>query len=166
MLCAATITVMAANHHSRYTTRTNIVRNSQRRRAQNRASQRAYRERKDQRIKDLEQMLNDARARNDVLNQAYAELHAEYVKLKSSPPAASSAAHLEAAHHGHGHGHAHAPQPHQLASSLPGSYATIPGTSMAAELGTAFVDPTSMAVLNAGSDLEAYLYPDVAGYSL
>ncbi|KAK4113951.1 hypothetical protein N656DRAFT_608370 [Canariomyces notabilis] len=55
-----------------------------RRRAQNRASQRAYRERKDQRIKDLEQMLNDAKQRNDVLSQAYAELHAEYVALKAS----------------------------------------------------------------------------------
>jgi len=55
-----------------------------RRRAQNRASQRAYRERKDQRIKDLEQMLNDAKQRNDVLSQAYATLHAEYVALKSS----------------------------------------------------------------------------------
>ncbi|KAL2017632.1 hypothetical protein VTK56DRAFT_1900 [Thermocarpiscus australiensis] len=56
-----------------------------RRRAQNRASQRAYRERKDQRIKDLEQMLDDARKRNDVLSQAYAALHAEYVALKASP---------------------------------------------------------------------------------
>lgn len=55
-----------------------------RRRAQNRASQRAYRERKDQRIKDLEQLLNDAKQRNDVLSQAYATLHAEYVALKSS----------------------------------------------------------------------------------
>ncbi|KAK3325450.1 hypothetical protein B0H66DRAFT_124395 [Apodospora peruviana] len=55
-----------------------------RRRAQNRASQRAYRERKDQRIKDLEQMLNDAKQRNDVLGQAYAALHSEYISLKSS----------------------------------------------------------------------------------
>ncbi|KAK3301293.1 uncharacterized protein B0H64DRAFT_34883 [Chaetomium fimeti] len=55
-----------------------------RRRAQNRASQRAYRERKDQRIKDLEGMLTDAKQRNDVLSQAYATLHAEYVSLKSS----------------------------------------------------------------------------------
>lgn len=56
----------------------------QRRRAQNRASQRAYRERKDQRIKDLEQMLTDAKQRNDVLGQAYAELHSEYILLKTS----------------------------------------------------------------------------------
>ncbi|KAK4244921.1 hypothetical protein C7999DRAFT_16847 [Corynascus novoguineensis] len=55
-----------------------------RRRAQNRASQRAYRERKDQRIKDLERMLNEAKQRNDVLSQAYATLHAEYIALKSS----------------------------------------------------------------------------------
>lgn len=55
-----------------------------RRRAQNRASQRAYRERKDQRIKDLEQMLSDAKQRNDVLGQAYATLQAEYFTLKAS----------------------------------------------------------------------------------
>ena len=55
-----------------------------RRRAQNRASQRAYRERKDQRIKDLEQMLTDAKQRNDVLGQAYAALHAEYISLKTA----------------------------------------------------------------------------------
>ncbi|KAB5577603.1 hypothetical protein GE09DRAFT_525180 [Coniochaeta sp. 2T2.1] len=55
-----------------------------RRRAQNRASQRAYRERKDQRIKDLETMLTDAKQRNDVLSQAYASLHAEYVQLRTS----------------------------------------------------------------------------------
>jgi len=55
-----------------------------RRRAQNRASQRAYRERKDQRIKDLEQLLNDSKNRNDVLSQAYAALHAEYISLKTS----------------------------------------------------------------------------------
>jgi len=55
-----------------------------RRRAQNRASQRAYRERKDQRIKDLETMLTDAKQQNDVLSQAYAVLHAEYVQLKTT----------------------------------------------------------------------------------
>jgi len=55
----------------------------QRRRAQNRASQRAYRERKDQRIKDLEALLSDAKQRNDVLSQAYATLQAEYVQLKA-----------------------------------------------------------------------------------
>jgi len=54
-----------------------------RRRAQNRASQRAYRERKDQRIKDLETLLSDAKTRNDVLSQAYAALHAEYVQLRT-----------------------------------------------------------------------------------
>ncbi len=29
-------------------------------------------------------MLNDAKQRNETLSQAYAELHAEYVKLKAS----------------------------------------------------------------------------------
>ncbi|KAK9421542.1 hypothetical protein SUNI508_05777 [Seiridium unicorne] len=54
-----------------------------RRRAQNRASQRAYRERKDQRIKDLEDLLTEAQQRNDVLNQAYSTLQSEYLKLKT-----------------------------------------------------------------------------------
>ncbi|KAK6217465.1 bZIP transcription factor [Colletotrichum higginsianum IMI 349063] len=53
-----------------------------RRRAQNRASQRAYRERKDQRIKDLEVMLSEQKQKNDSLGQAYSSLHAEYLKLR------------------------------------------------------------------------------------
>ncbi|KAI1389786.1 uncharacterized protein F4822DRAFT_428128 [Hypoxylon trugodes] len=53
-----------------------------RRRAQNRASQRAYRERKDQRIKDLEILLGEAQKKNDVLSQAYSNLQAEYIRLK------------------------------------------------------------------------------------
>ncbi|KAI0386624.1 hypothetical protein F5Y04DRAFT_67829 [Hypomontagnella monticulosa] len=53
-----------------------------RRRAQNRASQRAYRERKDQRIKDLEVLLSEAQKKNDVLSQAYSNLQAEYIRLK------------------------------------------------------------------------------------
>lgn len=161
---------------------------AQRRRAQNRASQRAYRERKDQRIKDLEQMLSDARARNDVLSQAYAELHAEYVKLKSpSPPPPPHP-------HQNQHQHQHPPPPppgllsssapppsthlgaaalhghHQLASSMPGPasshYPSMSGPSVSGDLGAAFVDSASMAVLDAGVDLEAYLYPTVPGYPL
>ncbi|KAM7217924.1 hypothetical protein V8F06_006736 [Rhypophila decipiens] len=54
-----------------------------RRRAQNRASQRAYRERKDQRIKDLETMLNEAKTRNEVLGHAYKTLQEEYILLKT-----------------------------------------------------------------------------------
>ncbi|KAI1107122.1 hypothetical protein F4804DRAFT_241983 [Jackrogersella minutella] len=53
-----------------------------RRRAQNRASQRAYRERKDQRIKDLEVLLGEAQKKNDVLSQAYSSLQSEYIRLK------------------------------------------------------------------------------------
>ncbi|KAL1867710.1 hypothetical protein Daus18300_006266 [Diaporthe australafricana] len=106
-----------------------------RRRAQNRASQRAYRERKDQRIKDLEQMLNDAKARNDVISQAYADLQAEYVKLKAST--------INEQH--------------------------IPTTSYSAAgpapgLG-GYVDPT-MSAMHVGGDLDAYLYPEVGGYSM
>ncbi|KAF6833893.1 bZIP transcription factor [Colletotrichum musicola] len=55
-----------------------------RRRAQNRASQRAYRERKDQRIKDLEVMLSEQKQKNDSLSQAYSALHAEYLKLRGT----------------------------------------------------------------------------------
>ena len=46
----------------------------QRRRAQNRASQRAYRERKDQRIKDLETLLTEAKHEVDHLNGTVARL--------------------------------------------------------------------------------------------
>ncbi|CAN8105737.1 unnamed protein product [Discula destructiva] len=120
-----------------------------RRRAQNRASQRAYRERKDQRIKDLEQMLHDARTRNNILSQAYAELQAEYVKLKSSSPLTQQQ--QPPAH-----------QQHHLSSS----YAAIPDSSVSAELGGGFVDTASMAVLHAGNGLESYLYPDVGSYTL
>lgn len=119
-------------------------------------------------------MLDDAHTRNDVLGQAYAELHAEYVKLKSTPsPAAAHEA--AAAAYGrappqpqpHSHSHSH-PHSHALASSMPTSYAAIHGTSLsAAGLSSAgFVDATSMAALNAGSDLEAYLFPEVASYTL
>ncbi|KAI1822186.1 hypothetical protein F4861DRAFT_415715 [Xylaria intraflava] len=58
-----------------------------RRRAQNRASQRAYRERKDQRIKDLEVILNETQKKNESLTQAYAALQAEYLALKSQQTA-------------------------------------------------------------------------------
>ncbi|KAG7116828.1 hypothetical protein HYQ44_006455 [Verticillium longisporum] len=54
-----------------------------RRRAQNRASQRAYRERKDQRIKDLELLLSEQKEKSESLGQAYANLHAEYSKLRA-----------------------------------------------------------------------------------
>lgn len=138
---------------------------TQRRRAQNRASQRAYRERKDQRIKDLEQMLDDARTRNDALGHAYADLHAEYVKLKSTPSPATAHDAAAAAY-----GRAPPPHPHALTSSMPTSYsAAIHGTSVSAGLsGAGFVHPSTstMAMLNAGSDLQAYLYPEVASYSL
>ncbi|RXG41114.1 hypothetical protein VDGE_30183 [Verticillium dahliae] len=53
-----------------------------RRRAQNRASQRAYRERKDQRIKDLELLLSEQKEKSESLGQAYANLHAEYNRCK------------------------------------------------------------------------------------
>ncbi|KAI1746537.1 bZIP transcription factor [Xylaria castorea] len=60
-----------------------------RRRAQNRASQRAYRERKDQRIKDLEGIINDLERKNEVLSKAYENLKVEYWKLKAQYDAGS-----------------------------------------------------------------------------
>lgn len=113
----------------------------QRRRAQNRASQRAYRERKDQRIKDLEQMLNDAKARNDVLSQAYADLQAEYLKLKASSVSEQ-------------HQHQH----QQIPTSYPAAGPPPPGLG-------GYVDPT-MSAMHVGSDLGAYLYPEVGNYSM
>ncbi|POS80548.1 hypothetical protein DHEL01_v201049 [Diaporthe helianthi] len=107
-----------------------------RRRAQNRASQRAYRERKDQRIKDLEQMLNDAKARNDVLSQAYADLQAEYLKLKASTVSEQQ---IPTSYHAAGH----------------------PPTG---HLG-GYVDP-SMSAMHVGSDMDAYLYPAVGAFSM
>lgn len=126
----------------------------QRRRAQNRASQRAYRERKDQRIKDLEQLLNDAQTRNDVLSQSYAELYTEYIKLKATPHAPGLGSHLLSGHH------------QLISSSAPASsaYSELPRTTTPPDIGTSFVDTNSMTVLNAGNDLEAYLYPEVPGY--
>lgn len=53
----------------------------QRRRAQNRESQRAFRERKNQQIKDLEQNLADLQTKHEKLQKSYAELSA---KLNSS----------------------------------------------------------------------------------
>ncbi|KAI1850566.1 hypothetical protein JX265_004276 [Neoarthrinium moseri] len=64
-----------------------------RRRAQNRASQRAYRERKDQRIKDLEILLGEAQQKNDVLSQAYTALQTEYLKLKNEQDLATAQYH-------------------------------------------------------------------------
>ncbi|KAI1179232.1 hypothetical protein F4777DRAFT_534882 [Nemania sp. FL0916] len=53
-----------------------------RRRAQNRASQRAYRERKDKRIKDLESIINEIRQMNDYLTGQYNSLKDAYDELK------------------------------------------------------------------------------------
>ncbi|KAH8749551.1 hypothetical protein F5883DRAFT_231282 [Diaporthe sp. PMI_573] len=106
-----------------------------RRRAQNRASQRAYRQRKDQGIKDLEQMLKDAKARNDALSQAYADLQAKYLKLKASTVSEQQ---------------------------IPTSY---PATGPPAGHLTGYVDP-SMSSMHVGSDLDAYLYPEVGGYPM
>ncbi|KAI1425072.1 hypothetical protein F5Y12DRAFT_749586 [Xylaria sp. FL1777] len=55
-----------------------------RRRAQNRASQRAYRERKDQRIKDLEENIAELRKRNEVLRVAYETAQRELDQLRAN----------------------------------------------------------------------------------
>ncbi|GAW21470.1 hypothetical protein ANO14919_109890 [Xylariales sp. No.14919] len=53
-----------------------------RRREQNRASQRAYRERKDQRIKDLEADLEIERKKVVQLNKGYKEMMGQYAELQ------------------------------------------------------------------------------------
>ena len=131
----------------------------QRRRAQNRASQRAYRERKDQRIRDLEQLLGEAKQRNDTLSHAYAELHAEYVKLKTTQAFDSYSA-VALGSTGGGGG----------------------GGGGGGDAATAYFDPTLAAGLQGGTagaagvgrnsiedrlDLDLFVYPDLAGgYSL
>ncbi|KJZ79581.1 hypothetical protein HIM_01050 [Hirsutella minnesotensis 3608] len=55
-----------------------------RRRAQNRASQRAYRERKEQRIRDLEQELRESNQRNQSITEAYVTLQAENARLRAA----------------------------------------------------------------------------------
>jgi len=52
-----------------------------RRRAQNRASQKAHRERKNRKIKDLEQTVMEITQLNDSLGQAYASLQAMYIEM-------------------------------------------------------------------------------------
>jgi len=53
-----------------------------RRRAQNRASQRAYRDRKDRRVKELETQLEEMGEQNETLRRDHAELCAAHEKLK------------------------------------------------------------------------------------
>ncbi|TWU79121.1 hypothetical protein ED733_008780 [Metarhizium rileyi] len=60
------------------------------RRAQNRASQRAYRERKEQRIRDLEQLLQEAYQREETLTQAYVSLRTEYERISNEKDDSSS----------------------------------------------------------------------------
>jgi len=53
----------------------------QRRRAQNRASQRAYRERRDRHVKSLEERLEDMASQHEILSKEYAQLRAEHEKV-------------------------------------------------------------------------------------
>jgi hypothetical protein len=78
-----------------------------RRRAQNRASQRAYRERKEQRIRDLEKLLDEAHRRHDALTQAYVALRTEMESMRAGQH-----------QHSHQHQHQHqqplsSPDPHR-----------------------------------------------------
>lgn len=63
---------------------------TQRRRAQNRASQRAYRERKEHRIRHLESLLQEAALREQTLTSACLALQAEYERLRGGYDDASS----------------------------------------------------------------------------
>lgn len=95
-------------------------------------------------------MLGEAKTQNDVLSQAYADLKAEYVNLKTSS-AVGTGDHQQHHHNQH----------HQQHQQHPASYSL---AGPAADMGGGYVDPT-MASLHAGSDLDAYLYPEVGGYS-
>lgn len=107
-------------------------------------------------------MLQDARARHDILSHAYSELQAEYLKLKASSSPSPASLGLDPMHQQHtARHHAHH---QQLSSSMAAPYGTIPGST--ADLGGAFVGAASMGVLHAGNDLDAYLYPDVGSYAL
>jgi hypothetical protein len=61
----------------------NLLLTEKRRRAQNRNSQRAYRQRKDQRIEELEGLLEKERSKHNSLSNAYAALQAEKDRLES-----------------------------------------------------------------------------------
>jgi AP-1-like factor len=54
----------------------------QRRRAQNRASQRAFRHRKDKRMKEIGEQLADLQERHNELTQSYDTLQLEYSAIK------------------------------------------------------------------------------------
>jgi len=53
-----------------------------RRRAQNRASQRAFRDRKEQRMRELEQQLGQLKGRHSDLSRSYESLQVEYASVK------------------------------------------------------------------------------------
>lgn len=55
---------------------------SQRRRAQNRASQRAFRERKEKRVQQLEQQLSELESKHRRLTQSYTDLGGAHQRLK------------------------------------------------------------------------------------
>lgn len=55
---------------------------SQRRRAQNRASQRAFRERKEKHVQHLEHELEELEAKHQNLSRSYTDLDSTYGKLK------------------------------------------------------------------------------------
>jgi len=54
----------------------------QRRRAQNRASQRAFRDRKEKHMRDLEQRLAELEGRHSDLSRSYESLQLEYTSVK------------------------------------------------------------------------------------
>lgn len=102
-------------------------------------------------------MLNDARARNDVLSQAYLSLQAEYVKAKSTSSPSVPDMH-----------HTHPKLAHSFTSCGQNQFPGVHGVSMPTNLGSHFVDPAGMADMNATDDLEAFLYSnsDMRSYTI
>jgi AP-1-like factor len=123
-----------------------------RRRAQNRASQRAYRERKEQRIRDLEQLLEEAHRKQESLSQAFMALQGECENLRAG-------GHPQPTHEMHHHHH-------QLHQPQPQHYAPVP-PMVSMGLGPAGLDyvlPTSQPA-STSSMMAAGLYAPMAPYS-
>lgn len=102
-------------------------------------------------------MLNDAKQRNEVLTQAYATLHAEYVSLKAS----------QADDHQHHHGHSSSSSEASSSPYLP-RLAGLHAPHYQQDLGAAGVfDPTMGMANNDRIDLDLFVYSDMTtGYPL
>ncbi|WDK20837.1 hypothetical protein CGRA01v4_12126 [Colletotrichum graminicola] len=83
--CSETVLSVSSSHPDHgITTRMRLTPLPQKRRAQNRANQRAYRKRKEQRLEELQQQLDDMSQKNDALCCAYRLLASECSRLRAN----------------------------------------------------------------------------------